>query len=307
MGENLITLKWIRGNTGCLVMPELFVPVYRLDETRVVLLDSGFPQNAQSLLKTLEEAGLRAAYVLTSHIHIDHIGAHTLLKQRHNAVIYTSEYDAPACCDLLMQKSYMGLDVPESLLQTLLSFLAVRPDHTFRNTDSWIDIENARFRVLQLPGHTPSHIGFVTPDGVAYLGDALVKPTDRLPSELSYKTAIQTIRHLPELEYPCFIAAHAGIFEQIDDLVEKNLEIFRSVGDAIMSQCATPLTKGELPGAVMAALNIHPKEPLFYLSFETVINRFLTYLIEEKQLCYKLENGQLIIQREKTPGAENHH
>ena len=37
-----------------------------------------------------------------------------------------------------------------------------------------IDVDGARFGVLSLPGHSAGQLGFVTPDGVAYLGDCLI-------------------------------------------------------------------------------------------------------------------------------------
>ena len=37
-----------------------------------------------------------------------------------------------------------------------------------------LDFCGARFGILQLPGHSAGHIGVVTPDGVAYLGDCLI-------------------------------------------------------------------------------------------------------------------------------------
>ena len=37
-----------------------------------------------------------------------------------------------------------------------------------------IDVDGARFGVLSLPGHSAGQLGFVTPDGAAYLGDCLI-------------------------------------------------------------------------------------------------------------------------------------
>lgn len=44
--------------------------------------------------------------------------------------------------------------------------------------------------VLPLSGHAPSHIGFIAPDDVAYLGDAILLPATRIPVELSCSIAI---------------------------------------------------------------------------------------------------------------------
>ena len=40
--------------------------------------------------------------------------------------------------------------------------------------DDHLDMAGARFGIMQLPGHSAGHIGIVTPDGVAYVGDCLI-------------------------------------------------------------------------------------------------------------------------------------
>lgn len=36
-----------------------------------------------------------------------------------------------------------------------------------------VQVCGVQFRILSLPGHAASHMGFVTPDGVAYLADSM--------------------------------------------------------------------------------------------------------------------------------------
>ena len=75
-------LTQIKGNTWCLDGLEL-IPVYRVDEHRCILLDSGWRFERKDLEETLEREGLIPVGVISSHTHEDHVGNHAWLKEKY--------------------------------------------------------------------------------------------------------------------------------------------------------------------------------------------------------------------------------
>lgn len=96
------------------------------------------PGDATPVLHTLDKMGLACAAILTTHHHADHIGGvGDLLAHFPNAEVY-----APA-------------DERISYTTTLVK------------ENSWVELSflPAKFRVIEVPGHTSTHIAYYTMDG----------------------------------------------------------------------------------------------------------------------------------------------
>ena len=59
------------------------IGIYRMDETRVCLIDSGNDKDAgKKVLKILEANGWKLDRILNTHFHADHVGGNRLLQER---------------------------------------------------------------------------------------------------------------------------------------------------------------------------------------------------------------------------------
>ena len=66
-------LTQIKGRTWYLDS-DAYVGVYRLEDGRCILLDSGQRWEKEEILAALTENGLTLAGIINSHIHTDHVG-----------------------------------------------------------------------------------------------------------------------------------------------------------------------------------------------------------------------------------------
>ncbi|MFR4512959.1 MAG: hypothetical protein ACLT4E_13225 [Clostridium sp.] len=55
-----------------------------------------------------------------------------------------------------------------------------------------VQVCGVQFRILSLPGHAASHMGFVTPDGVAYLADSMFDRESLKKGRLFYMLLLVT-------------------------------------------------------------------------------------------------------------------
>ena len=78
-----MTLTQVKGNTWVLEGMSL-IPLYKLDDRRCVLLDTGLLQEREALEGALERAGLAPVGLLCSHAPIAHAGNHEVFIQLGN-------------------------------------------------------------------------------------------------------------------------------------------------------------------------------------------------------------------------------
>ncbi len=69
---------------------ELIPPLYKLDDHRCVLLDTGTVEQREDLEDTLDEAGLTPVAILGSHTHIDHMGSHAYFQKTRGTQVVMS-------------------------------------------------------------------------------------------------------------------------------------------------------------------------------------------------------------------------
>ena len=99
----MLELEQVRGNTWMLKGWEL-IPVYRLDEHRCVLLDTGLVSQREELIQALTENELEPVGIICSHAHIDHMGNNAFLMEKFGTKLAMSLGEAGH------QMSYLGLN-----------------------------------------------------------------------------------------------------------------------------------------------------------------------------------------------------
>ena len=81
-----MNLTQVKGNTWVIEANQL-IPLYKLDEKRCVLLDTGLLEEREELENTLSGAGLTPVGVLCSHAHVDHCANNGYLQGKYGAQV----------------------------------------------------------------------------------------------------------------------------------------------------------------------------------------------------------------------------
>src|SRR6185369_6683265 len=114
-----------------------------------VVIDPGL--EPELILRFLEDTHLRPAVILNTHGHGDHIGGNAALKLAYpDAPLVIGVKDEPMLAD-----SAANMSAP-------FGFEIISPpaDRLVRESDQ-LDFAGLTFEVLDLPGHTPGHVGYV--------------------------------------------------------------------------------------------------------------------------------------------------
>lgn len=122
-----------------------------------MIIDPG--ADADEILKSVKELGLKIKLVVLTHRHPDHVGAAGQIKEATGAEVATHVEAArylPQSPSYIFEPPYQAAPYPDRLLE---------------GGDS-IDIGDLHFEVRHTPGHTPCGISLVG-EGVVFTGDTL--------------------------------------------------------------------------------------------------------------------------------------
>jgi len=116
--------------------------------------------NAQLILRNVEDLSLDIKLIVLTHGHLDHIGALKEIKEKTGAEVAVHSADANLLQDHTLGQLF-GLSYP----------IPPPPDRLLEDGDS-VDVGDLHFKVLSTPGHTPGGICLFG-HGVVFSGDAL--------------------------------------------------------------------------------------------------------------------------------------
>ncbi|WP_429945989.1 MBL fold metallo-hydrolase [Bibersteinia trehalosi] len=135
------------------------------DENKnAAIIDAG--DNADIIIKFIEEQQLNVTKLLITHAHLDHIMAVEKVSKHFGVEVYGSQLADKPLFDNLPEicASYGFPRVPAFL-----------PDHWLNEGDE-IEVGTLSFEIRHLPGHSPGHIGFFEmKNKIAFSGDVLFK------------------------------------------------------------------------------------------------------------------------------------
>ena len=288
-------LEHVKGNTWCIVTKRSRIPLFKLKGGRVVLIDSGISTTDRvGILSLLAQNALTVAAILTSHAHVDHIGNHKTLQKEQGSKLYMTPFDAAISENPLYAQAYFyGINYQKVIKYT--ATYRCHADYLIRPEDEFIDVEGARFKILRLSGHTVEHLGFVTPDSVAYLADALlsdhVLESVRIPYCINCALDLDTKERIGEMNYDSYIVAHNGVYENIGALVKRNIDNILSKVDIIYKIADHYMSMEQILAKTCAALGIRMDSIYKIRSSEQSVRVYMEYLIEEGRLVQRANNG----------------
>ncbi|MDF2999956.1 MAG: hydrolase [Bacillota bacterium] len=287
----------VKGNTFCIDTGISYIPFYRINETELILLDTGWAQaDRVGVEEIFEEKGYRVAGIICSHAHVDHIGNCQYFKEKYHCVVAMSELEALLCSSPVNLKVYYSSQTLAQVKKNLGQMIC-KVDIPIPKDQEKIQIAGAEFRILHTPGHSPAHICVITPDDVAYLGDTLVSRDVMEPAKLPYeyilKEALKSNDKLLELSCSKYIVAHKGEYDEIKGLVSENRKLHERKAERVLALIDHSMTREEIMKTAMEKLKIPTRSDSRYLTLERMLNTYVEYLHDTGRLDLVMEDGFL--------------
>ena len=279
------------------------MPVYRLDDGRCILLDTGFAHEAEEIDATLSAHNLTPVGIISSHAHIDHSGSNRYFQEKYAVSIAMTAPEAGLCSDILNIKTYRAL-MPAREVEETIGYMVHTPDVIIGNADTEVTVAGVTFGVIHTIGHSAGHICIVTPDRVCYAADTLMSQAlmgAKLPYAFDMSAYLVTREVLRDLDCPLFVLSHKAVCEkaEIAPLLDANTALIRRRAAEISSVVTHPMEVGEICRLVCKKFNLHANDARKALYYERNIRLFLEFLLDEGSLVLSVQDCVAVFEQKK--------
>ena len=289
-------LRHVLGNTWVAEANTALLGVYHVTEKDIVLIDTGYAKlDRAGLTAMIEDNGFRLLGVICSHAHFDHSGNVRYLQQRCGARAAAHIIEAGISVNPdAYRANYVALTYGKSreylLEECFVADTIIGPE------DEWLDFCGARFGILQLPGHSAGHIGVVTPDNVAYVGDCLLDQQQidnaKLPTSMFIARDLQSKEFLRQSRYDAYIIAHKAVITDhtaLDALVDSNSAFIYRKADELLEDLVDGMTFAQWIAAFCQRENIRTKNEFKFSIIERNFANFVDWLADEGRIEVRRE------------------
>ena len=288
----MLKLHHICGSTFAFETELALLPFYKLNERDIVLLDAGYaPTDREVLPETLEACGFFVRGILCSHAHMDHVGNVSRLCGIYGCRVgaHLIEAAIAASPDSFCRHYGIHASIDRGAEECFVATDLIRPGQ------ETLDFCGATFGILHLPGHSDGHLGYVTPDGVAYLGDAIMGFSQLAGSKMPFTTQLAhdlaSKRAILNLSAKAYVVAHKAILSDVRELAEANTtRLLEKVEDILASLHGTP-TGGEWLVSYCEEKGWNFRSERSFSILEFGFNSAVTYLEETGRITSRRVNG----------------
>ena len=286
-------LRHVYGNTYAAVGATALMPVYKLTDTDIVLMDTGYARlDRSALVNLIEGNGFRLRGIICSHAHFDHTGNVRYLQQRYGCQAAAQIIEAGISVNPdAYRANYVALTYGKS--REYLLEEGFPADVIIPADAEHLDFCGARFGILQLPGHSAGHIGVVTPDGVAYLGDCLIDEEQiaaaKLPTSMFIARDLESKESLRNLRRPAYIIAHKQVLTDIGPLIDRNIGFIHDKGRELLEDLEDGMSFDQWIYAFCQRENVRTRNEFKFSIVERNFANFVDWLTDEGKVEVRRE------------------
>ena len=287
----------VKGNTYCIDTGMTYIPFYKINDEEIIMLDTGWKKGERDGIdEVLENNNFKVRGILNSHAHIDHIGNNTYLKNKYNSIIAMSACEAVICSSEINLKVYYGSQTLKEITEHY-GHMVCKTDISIDENQDEVSICGVDFKVIHTPGHSPAHICSITPDDVAYMGDALISyevmDGAKMPYSYILSEDMKSKAKIYDLNCSKYVVAHKGMYDDIRKLIDDNIDFYESRAMRIYDVIAGNMTIQDIMKAAIKKFNIRINNTYKYYVIERMLKSYVDYLYEIEKIKLIMENGFL--------------
>ncbi len=271
------------------------IGIYRADEARVYLIDSGNDKEAgRKVRQIIEKNGWQLKGILNTHSNADHIGGNHYLQGQTGCPIYAGGIEGAFTKYPILEPSFLYGGYPCEDLRH--KFLLAQESEVLEFTAESFPKE---IEVIPLPGHFFHMVGFRTPDNTVFLGDCLSSKgtLEKYGVTFIYDVAayLDTLDRVAAMEGGVFVPAHAEVGTDMRGLVAVNREKVWEIAGFLLDTCRKPIIFERILQAVFDRYQLTMNFEQYVLVGSTV-RSYLSWLKDKGKMTVVFENNLLLWQ-----------
>ena len=284
----------VKDNTYCIDVGDSYVPLYKLIENEIVLLDSGLIYEREIIESVIKENKFNIKGIISSHGHPDHVGNNQYFKEKYNCLIAAPMYEAQICRSAINLKAYFN-DITVTEVREQYGFMIFETDMYITDDQNEISFCGADFKILHTPGHSPEHLCITTPDNVGYVADALISyeviETAKIPFDFVLLEDLKSKDKM--LSYDCekYIIAHKGICDDITGLIADNIAFYVHCAEKTYEIIKGRMTMDEIVNAASRSFDVNVNNLYRYDMIKRMLQCHVDYLYETGRLRLVMDEG----------------
>ncbi|MGH4139359.1 MBL fold metallo-hydrolase [Clostridium sp.] len=290
-------IKEIKGNTFCIDTGMLYIPFYKINQKEIIMLDSGWANGErEGIDEILERNNLVVVGIICTHAHVDHVGNNAYFKEKYNCIIAMPAYEALICSSTMNLKLYYNSQTLSEVTEHF-GHMVCKTDIMILDNQDIVSVQGIEFKIIHTPGHSPAHVCIITPDDVAYLGDALISYEvmrgAKMPYAFILSEDLKSKLKLYDLSCSKYVVAHKGMFDDITKLITDNIDFYKNRATRVYDVIDSAMTRDDILKAVIKKFNIHVNSKYKYTMIERMLGSYVEYLNETGRLVLNIDEGFL--------------
>ncbi|MBQ9913488.1 MAG: MBL fold metallo-hydrolase [Clostridia bacterium] len=290
----MFEVRHLKGNTYYF---EAFtnVGIYRLDESRVVLIDgTDHKRMAKAVNNYLKAENLTVDTIICTHCHVDHICGNRDFYEKYGCRILSTEKEKPfiAQPDLEGTFYYNGVDTDKSRNPFFTVEPSVIETLTEENLPDGLEI-------IGLPGHSFDMIGVKTADGVFFAADSILSEKTwtehKAPFFRNVNESIETLKKLKETEADIYVPSHNAPLTDIKNLADYNISKLESLKETAYELCDT-VGFDEMFTAFLRKLSLSIRTEK-YVNYSVMLKNLLQALVDDGKIKAVMDGDKFVYVR----------
>lgn len=282
--------------------------VIRLDYDKALIIDPGLGgMRPGKIVELLKENNMDIKYIINTHEHSDHYEGYNQLKKLNNDIRVFSSSQAK----IFIDNPYKLADCTiGGKANNLLKFKVSDEKNNFIQVDDTIEesdmvLNNRKFEIIKLSGHTEGSIGVLTEDKVLFVGDLFVgnqilKKFDLL---LLYdvKEYINSIDKIKSIDFEYMVLGHERhICSKSDSLsiIDAHKNAIIKYVNQVKYLLKSPTTIDNILKNIIINNNLSCNYTEYYF-FRSSIVSIISYLCDLDQIGYSIELGEMLYYSKK--------
>lgn len=272
------------------------IGIYRIDEERVCLIDSGNDKDAgKKVLKVLAANGWRPEMILNTHSHADHVGGNKVIQDRTGCKIYCAGTDRAFAEYTVLEPAFLYGGSPYKELEN--KFLLAQASRVEELTE---DILPEGMKMVRIDGHSFSMSALGTGDGVWFVADGVTgeKITEKYHVSFLYDVGeyLESLDRLEKLEGKIFVPSHGETYTDMGHIVKANKEKVFEIADVLKGICGEKAGTEDVIQRVFDHYGLKMDENQYVLVGAT-LRSYLSWMKERGEIENGFENNRLFWRR----------